>query len=108
MSRYPIFDEIQAAKVTLSMKGDKLNVLPSSNVTTELAAFIRTHKTELVDMIERGRDLPLCNRCHSAQLAVRCSDPYENFECQQCGVCSGRRRIENQLSQELSSGGASA
>ena len=104
MSRYPIFDEIQAAKVVLSLKGDKLNVVPSKNVTPALAEFIRTNKAELVDMIERGQDLPTCERCQGAQLAVRTFDGFENFECQQCGVCSGCRPIGNQLSQERFSG----
>ena len=108
MSRYPIFDALQSAKVFLSMRGDKLNVRPSANVTHELAEFIRANKGELIAMIERGLDLPRCERCQCAQLAVRCSDAYENFECQACGVCSGCRPVANQLSQERFNGEASA
>jgi predicted RNA-binding Zn-ribbon protein involved in translation (DUF1610 family) len=108
MSRYPIFDELQSAKLFLSMRGDKLNVRPSSNVTPALAEFIRTNKAELVDMIERGQDLPPCERCQGAQWAVRTFDHYENFECQQCGVCSGCRRVGNELSQERFSGRVAA
>lgn len=109
MSQSPIFDELQSAKVFLSMKGDKLNATPSANVTQALACFIRDHKTELVDMLERGQDLPPCERCHGAQLAVRTFDGFENFECQQCGVCSGCRPVANgcQLTQpQLFSGKA--
>ena len=95
MSRYPIFYEIQAAKVTLSMKGDKLNVLPSSNVAPALAEIIRANKTELVDMLSRSADLPPCERCHGPQLAVRTFDGFENFECQACKVCSGCRPVAN-------------
>ena len=111
MSRYPIFDAIQSAKVVLSMKGDKLNVLPSSNVTPALAEFIRTNKAELVAMIERGRVLPPCERCQGAQWAVRTFDGFENFECQACKVCSGCRPVANgcQLTQpQLFSGKAAA
>jgi hypothetical protein len=104
MSRYPIFDALQSAKVFLSMRVEKLNVRPSANVTPELAQFIRTNKAELVDMLVRGQDLPLCDRCQGPQLAVRTFDGFENFECQQCGVCSGCRPIGNQLSQERFSG----
>ena len=108
MSRYPIFDALQSAKVTVSLKGSSVAVSPSKNVTPALAEMIRANKAELVDMIDRGQDLPQCERCQGPQIAVRTFDGYENFECQQCGVCSGCRPIGNQLSQELSSGGASA
>ena len=102
MSRYHIFDAIQAANVTVTLKGSNVAVRPSKNVTPALAEMIRTNKAELVDMLERGQDLPTCERCHGAQLAVRSFDHYENFECQQCGVCSGCRPVGNQRSQEQS------
>ena len=111
MSQYPIFYEIQAAKVFLSMRGDKLNVLPSSNVAPALAEMIRANKTELVDMIERGQDLPPCERCQGPQWAVPTFDHYENAACMPCKVCSGCRPIGNgyqSMQQELFSGGASA
>ena len=93
MSEYPLYDSIQTAKVTLSMKGGKLNATPSKAVTPALASFIRAHKTVLVAMLERGRDLPLCGTCGGSQIAVRTFDGYENFECQQCNLCSGCRKV---------------
>ena len=108
MSQYPIFDALQSAKVVLSMRGDKLNVLPSSNVTPARAEFIRTNKAELVDILSRSEDLPPCERCQGPQWAVQTFDHYENFECQQCGVCSGCRPIGNQVSQERFSGRVAA
>ena len=108
MSRYHIFDAIQAANVTVTLKGSNVAVRPSKNVTPALAEMIRTNKAELVDMLERGQDLPRCERCHGAQLAVRTDDGFENFECQQCGVCSGCRPVGNQLSQERFSGRVAA
>ena len=111
MSRYPIFDALHAAKVFLSMRGDKLNVRPSKLVAPALAEMIRANKTELVDMLSRSADLPPCERCEGPQIAVRTFDHYENAECMPCGVCSGCRPIGNgyqSMQQELFSGGASA
>ena len=85
MSEYPLYDSIQTAKVTLSMKGGKLNATPSKAVTPALAEFIRAHKTVLVAMIERGRDLAPCEHCQGAQIAVRTFDDYENAECERKG-----------------------
>lgn len=93
MSQYPIYDPIQAAKVALSLDGCDLLCSPSKAVTPALAEFIRAHKTVLVAMLERGRDLPLCGTCGGSQLAVRTFDGFENFECQRCGVCSGCRQV---------------
>ena len=132
MSQYHIFDAIQAANVTVTLKGSSVAVRPSKNVSQALACFIRANKTELLDMLRRSADLRPCQRCQGPQMAVGTFDGFENFECMRCGVCSGcrpignqlkfsRRRensklcvcsgcrpIGNQLSQELSSGGASA
>ena len=93
MSEYQLYDSIQTAKVTISMKGVKLNATPSSSVNPEVASFIRQNKTELVAMLERGQGLPPCERCHGPQIAVRTFDDYENFECQHCKLCSGCRKV---------------
>ena len=93
MREYHIFDAIQTAKVTVTLKGSSVAVSPSKNVNHELASFIRQNKSELVAMIERGRDLAPCEHCRGPQIAVRTADGYENFECQQCKVCSGCQKV---------------
>ena len=111
MSQYHIYDAIQAAKVTVTLKGSSVAVSPSKLVTPSLAAFIRDHKAELVVMLERGQGLPPCERCHVAQMAVRTFDGFENHECQRCGACSGCRPVGNGCQfnqQELCSGKGAA
>lgn len=91
--QYHIYDMLQDAKVNVTLDGCDLILTPSKSVTQSLAEFIREHKSELVSMLSRGRDLAHCERCHGAQIAVRTFDHYENFECIGCRVCSGCRRV---------------
>ena len=92
-SQYHIYDMLQDAKVKVTLDGCDLIVTPSSSVTPALAEFIRQNKSELVAMLERGRDLPLCGTCGGSQIAVRTFDGYENFECPACNLCSGCRKV---------------
>jgi len=93
MRQYHIFEKLVATGIVISLNGSTLNAKPSKAVTPAVAQFIRDHRAELVDMLQRSRQLPPCTQCQGPQIAVATFDDYENFECLRCDVCSGCRKV---------------
>lgn len=94
MNLLAIFTELSTMGVHIvSPESGRIRLTCSSgNVPAVAVELARPFKSELVAVIERSADLPVCPECGGDQMAIPTFDGYENFECVACDRCSGCRR----------------
>ena len=79
MNSAQILDRLHDLGVTVHLNGAKVRMEPGSKVPAELLAEVRQHKTEVLALLQQGRDF--------AATACICPEPIGGTGPDRCGVC---------------------